>query len=89
MKVQFLKSFLKDVKKIKEKSILNKLKLVIFKMEETNSIYEIPETEKLKGFSNAYRTKIGKYRLGFYFENDCIELARFVKRNDIYELFPK
>lgn len=28
-------------------------------MEETNSIYEIPEIEKLKGFSNAYRTKIG------------------------------
>lgn len=56
---------------------------MILKMEETNSIYEIPETEKLKGFSNAYRTKIGKYRLGFYFESDCIELARFVKRNEI------
>ncbi len=39
MEVQFLKSFLKDVKKIKEKSILNKLKQVIFKMEGTNSIF--------------------------------------------------
>lgn len=28
------------------------------------------------------------YRLGFYKDDDTIEIARFVKRNDIYKIFP-
>ena len=44
--------------------------------------------KKLKGYQNAYRIRIGKYRLGFYFDGEVIELARFVKREDIYKIFP-
>jgi mRNA-degrading endonuclease RelE of RelBE toxin-antitoxin system len=31
---------------------------------------------------------IGDYRIGFYYENNQIELVRVVKRNDIYKVFP-
>jgi len=42
----------------------------------------------MKGHSGAFRIRIGKYRLGFYFDGEVIELARFAKREDIYKLFP-
>lgn len=52
-------------------------------------IIEINEIElkKLSGNPNAYRDRIGNYRLGFYYEKQTIILARFLKRNDIYKVF--
>ena len=34
------------------------------------------------------RSKIGNYRLGFFDEEEYIELAVFAHRKDIYRLFP-
>ncbi|MBC74145.1 MAG: plasmid stabilization protein, partial [Muricauda sp.] len=42
----------------------------------------------LAGHPNALRIRVGTYRLGFYNENNTLILSRFVKRNDIYKLFP-
>jgi mRNA interferase RelE/StbE len=57
-------------------------------MESVNLLDEIPNTKKLKGHSSAYRTRVGDYRLGFFFENGVIQLARFIHRKDIYKIFP-
>ena len=57
-------------------------------MEKTDSLERIPNTKKLKGHKTAYRARIGDYRLGFFFENSTLTLARFVHRKDIYKLFP-
>jgi mRNA interferase RelE/StbE len=43
----------------------------------------------MKGHSIAYRIKSGNYRMGFYKELDQVELARFLKREDIYKVFPQ
>ena len=45
--------------------------------------------KKLHGHFFAYRIRIGDYRLGFFKENETIILVRFLKRADIYKLFPK
>ena len=43
----------------------------------------------MKGHPEAYRVRVGVYRLGCYVKSDNkIIIARFVKRNDIYKLFP-
>lgn len=42
----------------------------------------------MRGHSEAYRLRIGKYRLGFYYDGNTIQLARFVKKEIIYNLFP-
>ena len=88
MKVEFLKSFSKDINVIPVKSIKAALKRVIERMEQTDSLSKIPNTKKLQGHKTAYRTRIGDYRLGFFFEDEVILLARFVHRKDIYKLFP-
>ncbi len=88
MKVEFLKRFSKDMNEIPMKSIRISLKKIIESMESADSLTKIPNTKKLQGHKTAYRTRVGNYRIGFFFENEIILLARFVHRKDIYKLFP-
>lgn len=88
MKVEFLKKFSKDLDEIKAKPVKQALIKAIELMEAANSLDKIPQTKKLKGHKTAYRIRVGDYRLGFFFENSTILLARFVHRKDIYKIFP-
>ena len=88
MKVIFLRSFLNDIKKVNDKKLKAQIREFIFELEKAKSLEELTNIKKLKGFSTAYRWRIAEYRLGFYKEGNIIELARFVKRNDIYKVFP-
>jgi mRNA-degrading endonuclease RelE of RelBE toxin-antitoxin system len=88
MKVEFLKKFSKDLDDLKVKSVKQSLIRIIESMESIDSLEKIPNTKKLKGHKTAYRTRVGDYRLGFFYENSTILLARFVNRKDIYKIFP-
>jgi mRNA-degrading endonuclease RelE of RelBE toxin-antitoxin system len=88
MKVEFLKKFSKDLDELKLKSVKQALMRLIENMETADSLERVPNTKKLKGHKTAYRTRIGDYRLGFFFQNSTILLARFVHRKDIYKIFP-
>jgi mRNA interferase RelE/StbE len=43
----------------------------------------------MKGYSVAYKIKSGNYRMGIYKDLEHIELARFLKIEDIYKVFPQ
>ena len=88
MKVEYLRQFSKDVLKINDESLKNDLFDVIILLKNTDDLNLLPNIKKLKGFTNAFRIRIGKYRLGFYFDGEVVELARFAKREDIYKIFP-
>jgi mRNA-degrading endonuclease RelE of RelBE toxin-antitoxin system len=88
MKVEFLKKFSKDLDGLKLKSVKQALLRQIEFMESVDSLEKIPNTKKLRGHKSAYRTRIGDYRLGFFFEDSTILIARFVHRKDIYKIFP-
>ncbi len=88
MKVEFLKRFSKDIDELTVKSIKSALKRVIESIESADTLSNIPNTKKLQGHKYAYRIRVGNYRLGFFYENDTVTLARFVDRKDIYKLFP-
>lgn len=87
MKVEFLKKFSRDLDELKLKSVKQALMRLIESMETIESLEKIPNTKKLKGHKTAYRTRVGDYRLGFFFENSTILLSRFVHRKDIYKTF--
>ena len=88
MNVEFLKRFSKDLDAIKNKSVKQALGRLIELMETVDALDKIPNTKKLKGHKSAYRTRIADYRVGFFFENSTILLARFLHRKDIYKIFP-
>jgi mRNA-degrading endonuclease RelE of RelBE toxin-antitoxin system len=88
MKVDFLNSFISDLKKVTDKTLYQKVKNIIIEIENAEKISDILIIKKIKGSKTAFRIKIGDYRLGFYYENNVLELARFMHRKDIYRKFP-
>ena len=67
MKVEFLKKFSKDLDELKLKSVKRSLMRLIELMETAESLENVPNTKKLTGHKTAYRTRVGDYRLGFFF----------------------
>lgn len=88
MEVVFLRSFYSDIKKINDVKLKSKIKDFILELEKSESLEVLPNIKKLAGYTTAYRYRFGDYRLGFYKNDNKIEIARFVKRNDIYKVFP-
>lgn len=88
MKAVFRKSFERDLKKIKDQSILNRVKQVIEEVEAAGSLQEISGLKKMSGTSNFYRVRIGSYRIGIAVEGSEIEFVRCLNRREIYQYFP-
>ena len=88
MKVVFLNSFKKDLKKVKNKALKLKIKTCIISLENEKNLRNIKSCKKLSGSYNVYRIRIGDYRLGFYLDDKTIFIVRFLKRSEIYRVFP-
>ena len=88
MQVEFLSSFNKDLSKLSSAAIRKSLKNLIQKLEAAKSLSDIPQLKKLKGYPDAWRIRLGNYRVGFFYNNNIIQLARVVDRKDIYKVFP-
>ncbi len=88
MQVLFTRLFLKDIQKITDEVLKLEVKKAIEDFETTVLLSELKNVKKLKGHKTAYRLRIGKFRLGFHYDDGVIKLTRFVKRESIYKLFP-
>ena len=72
MRVKFGKLFSKDLLKIKDSTLKKDIVEVIETLENSESIQNISNIKKIRGHSEAYRIRLGKYRLGFYFDGEVI-----------------
>jgi mRNA interferase RelE/StbE len=88
VKLEFRESFAKDLKGVKDKSLLNRIKESIEAIEKANSLVGMSNVKQLKGGGNYFRLRIGDYRLGIALENDSVVFVRFLNRKDIYKYFP-
>jgi mRNA interferase RelE/StbE len=86
--VLFSKSFSKDLQKITDATLKKEVIQIIVDFEEAENLIEFSNIKKMRGYSEAYRLRVGKYRLGFYYDGEVLTLGRFAKRDDIYKLFP-
>jgi len=87
MEVEFLRSFEKDLNKA-DASMRRKILSIVVRMEEARTLSDMPQVKKLKGHKDAYRLRIGHFRLGFFVQGDKLQLARLLDRRDIYRFFP-
>lgn len=87
MQFQTNKSFERDLKK-SPVSVLSDVLLVYNQVAEASAIKDIPNLKKLSGYKNAYRIRIGEYRIGLYLEGDVLVFARILPRKEIYRFFP-
>ena len=88
MKVEFLSGFEKDLSRTRDKKLAKTILDCIHLFENANHLEDIPNLKKLRGHSTAYRYRKGKYRIGFYVENNTITFAAFAPRSKIYQKFP-
>ena len=88
MKVEFRESFAKDLKGVKDKALLHRVKELIEAIEKADSLVAISNLKKLKGGGNYFRLRIGDHRVGISLENDAVIFVRFLNRKDIYKYFP-
>lgn len=88
MKVEFKSSFVKDLKKIKEKQLQSQMRELIEKVESSVNITELDNMKKLSGSDVYYRIRLADYRIGLKIENNTVYFIRFLHRKDIYRYFP-
>lgn len=88
MKVEFNESFLKDLKAVKDKSVLAKVKAAIEASELADTLDQITHLKKMRGSREYFRIRIGDFRLGLKLDGDTLVFVRFLNRKDIYRYFP-
>jgi len=88
VRVDFKKSFRRDLKKVKDKIVLQHVKEAIEQVEEAPNLNMITTLKQLKGEGEYFRIRIGDYRIGLKLENDMFIFIRFLHRKDIYRYFP-
>ena len=88
MNVEFKDGFLKDLRGVKDKALLRRVRELIETVERAQGLDEIGNVKRLKGSGSYYRVRIGDYRVGLYVENDAVTFVRFLNRKDIYRYFP-
>lgn len=92
MKVEYKKSFIKDIKRIKDRNILDRLEAVLLDLEKIESLADLNRPGSgivtIRGTTNYFRIRIGDYRLGIKWNDDCLVIIRFLSRGEIYRCFP-
>jgi len=88
LNVQFKASFARDLKKVKDKKLKDRVLGAIEAVEQAYSLQEIGGVRKLKGSNRYYRIRIGDYRIGLSVEEDTVTFVRFLHRKDVYRYFP-
>ena len=88
MNVEFRKSFEKDLRKIKDDVILQKIEAVIEEVENAESLSDVSNIKKLQTEGDYYRIRVGNYRIGITLSDEVIIFVRVLQRKDIYRYFP-
>ena len=88
MKVDFKKSFLKEVKKLRNKSLKDDIADVIIQVESADNITQIKNLKKLSGYDIYYRIRVGDYRIGIKVEREVVHFVVVEHRKNIYRNSP-
>lgn len=75
-------------KLINYQDIKIKLSYIFDEIVRAEKLSDIKNCRKLAGHKTAYCIKLNRFRVGFFFENNVIELVRVLDRKNIYKYFP-
>jgi len=86
--VRFKERFVRDLRNIKDKGLLTRVRELIELVEQAQHLGQVANLKKLRGGGNYYRIRVGDYRVGLTVEDDAVTFVRFLHRKDIYRYFP-
>lgn len=88
MRLEFRRSFEKDLSKIRDADLLLRIKAVIEEVENSESLLNISNIKKLKADGNYYRIRVGDYRIGLTENEGLLTFVRVLHRKEMYRYFP-
>jgi mRNA interferase RelE/StbE len=88
VKVQFRRSFTKDLRNVRDRRTLVKVQSLVGLIENARTLDEVPNLTRLAGGKSYYRLRVGSFRLGLVVEGDMVTFVRFLHRKEIYRFFP-
>ena len=88
MKTEFKASFLKAIKKLDNNQLKTDIANAIRNVESAETLRQISQLKKLKGYKQYYRIRIGNYRIGIKIEADTVFFVDIDHRSNIYRIFP-
>ena len=88
MKTIFRRSFERDLKKIKDRNFLEKVRPSIEAVESADDLSEVRSIRRMRGTANRCRIRIGDYRIGLEVRASTAEFVRVRHRRDVYRFFP-
>lgn len=88
MEVEYMRTFAQDLKRINETPTLRRIERVIVEVKDAKTLRDVRNLKKLEDQANAFRIRIGDYRIGFYLVGGRVLFAHVANRRDIYRVFP-
>ncbi len=76
MNVEFRKSFARDLRKIKDETVLQRIAAVIEEVENADNLGDVSNIKKLQAEGDYYRIRIGDYRIGITIADEMIIFVR-------------
>ena len=88
MQIEITHKFRKQVNRLTDKKLKNKIHKLIVEIAKAHNLSEIKNLKKLKGHQSFYRIRMGDYRIGLQVAGKTIVLAAIDHRSDNYRSFP-
>jgi mRNA interferase RelE/StbE len=89
VKTKYLPSFIKDLKKLKQTPAYSQIRSTALEtIPQCQNLTEINNLKKIKGSKNAYRIRVGDYRIGVFIKNETVIFSRVLHRKEVYRYFP-
>lgn len=88
MQIRFKKTFIKDLEKCPNDTRKRVEEFVFVKVPKVQTLAQITNIKKIKGYQNYFRVRIGQYRIGFNLRDETLVFYRILHRKDIYKYFP-
>lgn len=88
MEVEFRKSFEKDLSKLRDRTLLTRIKAVILEIEAAENLENVSNIKKLKAEGDYYRIRVGDYRIGIVISENVVVFVRVLHRKEAYRYFP-
>ena len=87
--IKYTKRFLKELARLPE-DIQSRIELIVFNELETDNPFDLGYINKMKGYKDKYKIRVGDYRIGLTLDkkNQTIICQRVAHRREIYKIFP-
>ncbi|WP_414576005.1 type II toxin-antitoxin system RelE family toxin [Anabaena sp. CCY 9402-a] len=88
-KVEYTKKFLKELADLPQ-DMQARIEPIVFQELESENPFDLGYLQKMKGYDDKYKIRVGDYRIGISVDKETQTLIcqRVAHRKDIYRTFP-